>query len=347
MEMRCLGRSGLRVSALSFGTMTFGGEGFFSKMGQTQTDDARRLVGLCLDSGVNLFDTADVYSNGASESILGQALGSRREEALIATKVFARMGGGPNDAGLSRHHIIEGCEASLRRLGTDYIDLYQSHSFDAMTPLEETLSAFDSLIRAGKVRYIGCSNYSGWHLMKALAISERDGFERFVSQQIYYSLAARDAEHELVPLALDQGVGILVWSPLAFGLLSGKFRRGQPRPAGSRLSEMDLMGLADEERAYSIVDVLDQVARSRGVSIAQAALNYLLRKPGVTSVIVGARNEQQLRDNLAAATWQLTDDEVHRLDEISATPVPYPYWHQQRFASERNPALTPAKVAGA
>jgi aryl-alcohol dehydrogenase-like predicted oxidoreductase len=338
MEMRLLGRSGLRVPALGFGTMTFGGEGFFAPVGNTQVEEAHKLIEICIEAGVNLFDTADVYSAGASEAILGQALGERRKQVLIATKVFGRIGQGPNDAGLSRHHIIEACEASLRRLGTDYIDIYQAHSFDSLTPLEETLRAFDDLVRAGKVRYIGCSNYSGWHLMKALGISEREGLERFASQQIYYSLAGRDAEHELIPLSLDQGVGVLVWSPLAFGFLSGKYRRGEPRPEGTRLTGLDPVELRDERKVFSILDVLGEIARARGVSVAQTAINWVLHRPAVSTVLIGARNEQQLRDNLAAATWHLSEEETRRLNEVSAVRPPYPYWHQGRFGAERNPA---------
>jgi aryl-alcohol dehydrogenase-like predicted oxidoreductase len=338
MEMRLLGRSGLRVSALGFGTMTFGGEGFFAPVGNTQVEEARRQIDISIEAGVNLFDTADVYSVGKSESILGQALGARRKDVLIATKVFGRMGERPNDVGLSRTHIIEACEASLRRLGTDYIDIYQAHCFDSLTPLEETLRAFDDLVRAGKVRYIGCSNYSGWHVMKALAISERRGLERFASQQIYYSLAGREAERELIPLALDQGVGVLVWSPLAFGFLSGKYRRGGARPEGARLAQMDVVELRDEQRVYTILDALEEIARARGVSVPQVALNWVMRRPAVSCVLVGARTEQQLRDNLAAATWQLSEEEMKRLNEVSAIPFAYPQWHQRRFGAERNPA---------
>jgi aryl-alcohol dehydrogenase-like predicted oxidoreductase len=338
MEMRFLGSSGLRVSALAFGTMTFGGTNeFFRKVGSTQIDEARQLVDLCLEAGVNLFDTADVYSQGASEEILGQALSKRRDDVILATKVHGRMGDGPNDVGQSRHHIIRACEDSLRRLGTDYIDLYQVHGFDALTPLEETLGALDDLVRSGKVRYIGCSNYSAWHLMKALCVSERKGLERFVSQQVYYSLVARELEYELVPLSLDQGLGILVWSPLAGGFLSGKFRRGQPGPEGTRRSQRGDPGTIDEEKGYDIVDVLEEIAREHDATIAQAALNWVLHKPGVTSVIVGARTEEQLRDNLAAASWEMTEEEVQRLDEVSATPLIYPYWHQRRHNSERIP----------
>lgn len=339
MEYRFLGSSGLEVSVLSFGTMTLGGEGRFAAMGNVQVEEARRLIGICLEAGVNLIDTADIYSFGKSEEVVGQALGNWRKDIVLATKVFNRLGPGTNQAGLSRRHIIEGCEASLRRLGTDYIDLFQSHSFDALTPIDETLRAYDDLIRAGKVRYIGCSNHSGWHLMKAQATSERLGVARYVSQQINYSLLARDAEHELIPVGLDQRVGVMAWSPLQAGLLSGKFRRGGERPAESRLNTLDLPGNVDFDRLYAIVDVLAEISAQRGVSIAQAALNWVMRKPCVDTVVIGARNEAQLRDNLAAAAWSLSSEEVIRLDEVSATPLPYPNWHQQKFAVERNPPL--------
>lgn len=337
MEYRFLGASGLEVSVLSFGTMTLGGEGRFAAMGNVQVEEARRHVSICLDAGVNLFDTADIYSIGKSEEVLGQALGSHRKQIVLATKVFNRLKPGTNQAGLSRRHIIEACEASLRRLATDYIDLYQAHSFDTFTPLDETLRAFDDLIRAGKIRYAGCSNYTGWQLMKALWTSERLGIHRFISQQINYSLLARDAEHELVPAGLDQKAGIMAWSPLQFGLLSGKFRRGQPQPIESRLNTLDAPGTIDPERLYRIVDILVEIASSRGVTPAQAALNWVMRKPGVDTVILGARTEEQLKDNLAAAAWTLSDEEVIRLDQASALPLPYPNWHQQKFGAERNP----------
>jgi aryl-alcohol dehydrogenase-like predicted oxidoreductase len=340
MEYRLLGASGLEVSALSFGTMTLGGEGRFAAMGNVQVEEARRQVEICIDAGVNLFDTADIYSFGKSEEVLGQALGARRKDIVLATKVFVRLEPGTNKAGLSRRHILEACEASLRRLGTEYIDLYQAHNFDSLTPLDETLRAFEDLIRAGKIRYAGCSNYSGWQLMKALSLADRLGIPRYISQQINYSLVARDAEHELVPAGLDQRTGIMVWSPLQGGLLSGKFRRGQARPAESRLNTLDASGTIDEERLYRIVEALAEIAGQREVSISQAALNWVMRKPGVDTVIIGARNEGQLHDNLAAATWTLTDAEVERLDEVSALPLGYPYWHQQKFAGDRNP---PAK----
>jgi len=343
MEYRLLGASGLEVSVLSFGTMTLGGEGRFAAMGNVQVEEARRQVEICIDAGVNLFDTADIYSFGKSEEVLGQALGARRKEIVLATKVFVRLGPGTNKAGLSRRHILEACDASLRRLGTDYIDLYQAHNFDSLTPLEETLRAFDDLVRAGKIRYAGCSNYSGWQLMKALSISDRLGIRRYISQQINYSLLARDAEHELVPAGLDQRTGIMAWSPLQFGLLSGKFRRGQAKPTESRLNSLDAPGTVDEERLYRIVDALAEIATQRSVSIPQVALNWVMRKPGVDTVIIGARNEEQLRDNLAAANWPLTDAEVERLDEASALPLPYPYWHQQKFAGDRNPPARHAR----
>jgi len=339
MEYRFLGASGLEVSVLSFGTMTLGGEGRFASMGNVQVEEARRFVDICLEAGVNLFDTADIYSFGKSEEVLGQALGTRRKEIVLATKAFVRIEQGTNKSGLSRRHLIEACEASLRRLGTDYIDLYQAHNFDSLTPLDETLRAFDDLVRSGKVRYIGCSNYSGWQLMKAQAISHRLGISHYISQQINYSLIARDAENELVPAGLDQKVGIMAWSPLQFGLLSGKFRRGADRPAESRLNTLDAPGTFDQERLYNIVDALAEIAQARGVSIAQVAINWVTRKPCVDTVILGARNEGQLRDNLAAATWNLIDSEVERLDAVSAVPLPYPYWHQQKFGAERNRPL--------
>jgi aryl-alcohol dehydrogenase-like predicted oxidoreductase len=318
------------------GTMTFGGKGAFAAVGSTAVDEARQQIDMCLDHGVNLIDTADVYSEGRSEEIVGAAVQGRRDDVLLATKVRFAVGEGPNDAGLSRHHIVRACEASLRRLGTDYIDLYQMHEWDGVTPLEETLSALNHLITAGKIRYIGASNYSAWHLMKALGISEREGLPRFVSQQIYYSLQARDAEYELVPLALDQGLGILVWSPLAGGLLSGKYRRGQRPPEGSRhLSAWDEPPVYDENRLYDVVDVLVEIANSRNSSPAAIALAYTLAKPGVTAVIVGARTMEQLEANLAAADFVLADDEIARLDDVSRPALLYPYWHQAKTARDR------------
>ena len=337
-----LGASGLKVSALTMGTMTFGGRGGFANVGTTGVDEARRQVELCLEAGINLIDTADVYSGGLSEEILGQVLHGRRDEVLIATKVRMEMGPGPNDAGLSRHHILSGCEASLRRLGTDHIDLYQVHEWDGLTPLEETLEALDLLVQAGKVRYVGASNYTGWQLMKALGTAERTGLPRFVSEQIYYSLQSRDAEYELIPAAVDQGLGVLVWSPLAGGLLSGKYRRGQEPPAGSRqLTDWNEPPVYDQETLYDTAEVLVAIGAEHGVSAAQVALAYLLGKPAVTSLVVGARTTAQLMDNLAAADLVLTADERDRLDKVSAPPLIYPYWHQAKTARDR---LSPADL---
>lgn len=335
VEMRFLGRSGLRVSALSLGTMTFGGQGRFGHMGNLGVDDATKMVDAGLDAGVNLYDTADMYSQGLSEEILGKALGSRRDDVLVATKFNQRMGPGPNDVGQSRHHIMRACEASLRRLGTDHIDLYQVHNVDELTPVDEALRALDDLVRAGKVRYIGCSNFSAWHLMKSLATSERRGWERYISLQAYYSLVARELEHELVPASLDQGLGIMVWSPLAAGFLSGKERRGHNVPEGTRRAALGDTGTIDREQGYEIIDTLDEIAKQRGVTVPQVAINWLLRRPGVSTVIVGARKMEQLQDNLAAAEWELSDEEVARLDDVSSRPLPYPYWHQRKFSAER------------
>jgi aryl-alcohol dehydrogenase-like predicted oxidoreductase len=336
MEYRQLGRSGLRVSTLTLGTMTFGGGGKFASVGSTDVDGARRQVDMCLDAGVNLIDTADVYSDGASEEILGQALAGRRDRVLLATKARMAMGGGPNDAGLSRHHLIRACEASLRRLGTDHIDLYQAHEWDGQTPLEETLEALDDLQRAGKIRYAGCSNYAGWQLAKALGISERRGLARFVSQQVYYSLQSRDAEYELVPAGLDQGVGMLVWSPLAGGLLSGKYRRGQDGPAGARhLTDWNEPPVRDEEQTYDVIEAAIEVGAAHGVSAAQVALAWLLGRPGVSSLVIGARTDEQLADNLAAAQLELSAEERARLDALSAPPLIYPHWHQAKTAVDR------------
>jgi aryl-alcohol dehydrogenase-like predicted oxidoreductase len=343
MEYRQLGRSGIRVSALSMGALTFGGRGVFAKVGTTDLADAARQVDQAVDAGVNLVDTADAYSGGASEEIVGQVLKGRLDRVLIATKARMPTGNGPNDAGLSRHHLVIACEASLRRLGTDHIDLYQVHQWDGATPLEETLSALDNLVRAGKIRYVGCSNYSGWHLMKALATADRLGVTRFVSQQIHYSLQAREAEYELIPAAIDQGVGVLVWSPLAGGLLSGKYRRGERAPEGSRrFAGWDEPPVRDERKLYDIVDVLVQIAGDHGVSPAQVALSWLLARPAVTSLVIGARTGEQLADNLGAADLVLAADERARLDEVSGSPLPYPYWHQAKLAKDR---LSPADEA--
>ncbi|HEX4789242.1 MAG TPA: aldo/keto reductase [Actinospica sp.] len=342
MEYRTLGGSGLRISVLTMGTMTFGGRGNFRQVGATEAEEARLQVDMCLEAGVNLIDTADVYSGGLSEEIVGQAVKGRRDEVLLATKVRMPMGDGPNSAGLSRHHIITGCEDSLRRLGTDHIDLYQVHEWDGQTPLEETLDALDLLVRSGKVRYIGASNYTAWQLMKALGTADRAALPRFASQQIYYSLQAREAEYELVPLAVDQGLGVLVWSPLAGGLLSGKYRRGQQPPEGSRhLTEWNEPPVYDQERLYDTIEVLISIGAEHGVSAAQVALAYLLAKPAVTSLVVGARTREQLADNLAAAELKLSADEHARLDEVSRPPLLYPYWHQAATASDR---LSPADL---
>jgi len=338
MEFRQLGRSGLKVPALSFGTGTFGGgTEFFRAWGASDVAEASRLVSICLEAGVNLFDTADVYSQGLSEEILGKTVAGRRHEVLISTKATFRMGEGPNNLGSSRHHLIQACEASLRRLGTDYIDIYHLHGFDALTPVEEVLSTLNRLIECGKVRYIACSNFSGWHLMKSLSASERYGWARYVAHQVYYSLVGREYEWELMPLALNQGVGALVWSPLGWGRLTGRIRRGQPLPATSRLHQTAEQGpqVADEH-LYQVIDALDQVAHETGKTVPQVALNWLLRRPTVSSVIIGARTEEQLRQNLAAEGWLLSSDQVAVLDQASERKPVYPYWHQVQFA-ERNP----------
>jgi len=343
MEYRQLGRSGLRVSTITLGTMGFGGSGWAAAVGQIDVEGARRQIGLARDAGVNLFDTADVYSNGTSEEILGAALGSARDEVLVATKVRMPMGDGPNDAGLSRHHIIRGAEASLRRLGTDHIDLYQVHEWDGQTPLEETLHALDHLVSSGKVRYIGCSNYAAWQLMKALWVSDRERLQSFVSQQVYYSLQNRDIENELVPLAIDQGLGILVWSPIAGGLLSGKYRRGVQAPEGSRhLGEWSEPPVHDEDKLYDTIEELVAIGGEHGVSAAQVALAYTIAKPAITSVIVGARTEDQLRDNLAAAELSLSAQDMERLDAVSGSPLMYPFWHHANTSSDR---LGPADLS--
>jgi len=336
MDYRQLGHSGLRVSCLTLGTMTFGGRDKFANVGTTDVEGATRQIDMCLDAGINLVDTADVYSDGLSEEIVGRAVRGRRDRVLLATKARMPMGDGPNDAGLSRHHIIRACEASLRRMGTDYIDLYQVHEWDGATPLEETLGALDHLVSSGKVRYIGCSNYAGWHIMKALGISERRGLQRFVSQQIYYSLQARDAEYELVPVALDQGVGILVWSPLAGGLLSGKYRRDQEGPEGSRqLTDWNEPPVRDQEALYDIVDAVVEIAEEHDASPAQVSLAWTLGRPGVATLVIGARTDEQLADNLGAADLMLSGEERTRLDELSAPPLLYPYWHQAKTANDR------------
>jgi aryl-alcohol dehydrogenase-like predicted oxidoreductase len=336
MDYRQLGRSGLRVSSITLGTMGFGGKGPFANVGRLGVDDCRRQLDLCLDAGVNFVDTANVYSQGASEEILGEALEGRRDRLLVATKVRFPMGEGPNDAGLSRHHVVASVEDSLRRLRIDHIDLLQVHEWDGQTPLEETLEALDTLVRSGKVRYVGCSNYSAWHVMKALAIADARGYQRFVSQQIHYTPQAREAEFELIPAGLDQGLGVLVWSPIAGGLLSGKYRRGQDGPEGSRhLSDWDEPPVHDEDALYDLIDVLVEVGSEHGVSAAQVTLAWLLARPGITSVIVGARTEEQLQDNLAAAQLELSEDQEARIEQVSRPPLPYPLWHQAKTAADR------------
>jgi len=347
MDYRYLGTSGFKVPALGFGAGTFGGKGpLFSAWGHTDVTEAKRLIDICLDAGVNLFDTADVYSEGASETILGAALKGRREQAIISTKISLRAGDGPNDAGASRHHLIGGVERALKRLGTDYIDLLQLHHFDAMTPVEQVMSTLDDLVRAGKLRYLGASNFSGWQLMKSQAAADKLGYSRFVANQTYYSLVGRDYEWELMPLGLDQGLGAIVWSPLGWGRLTGKIRRDQPLPPGSRLH--DTAGFAppvDEERLYRVVDALDAVAAETGRSVPQVALNWLLQRPTVSSVLVGARNEQQLRDNLGAVGWALDAAQVARLDAASAVMPSYPYYpYWNGMFAERNPPPVPFNV---
>jgi aryl-alcohol dehydrogenase-like predicted oxidoreductase len=344
MEYRSLGASGLKVPVLSFGTGTFGGKGpLFSAWGNSGVEEARQLIDICLDAGVNLFDTADVYSNGASEEVLGAAIKGRRDRVLISTKTSLPLGEGPDDAGSSRHRLLAAVDASLKRLDTDYIDLLQLHAFDAGTPIEEVLYTLDMLVRAGKLRYVGASNFSGWQLMKSLGLAERLGWPRYVAHQVYYSLVGRDYEWELMPLGIDQGVGALVWSPLGWGRLTGKIRRGQPLPEESRLHETAQWGPpVDDERLYRIIDALDAVAAETRRSVPQIAIAWLLTRPTVSSVIIGARNEAQLRDNLAAVGWSLTPDQIKRLDEAS-TVVPaypyYPYRTQQGFARLNPPPV--------
>jgi aryl-alcohol dehydrogenase-like predicted oxidoreductase len=346
MDTRFLGRSGLQVPVLCLGTMTLGGGDVFKHMGNVQVDEARRLVDVCLEGGLNFFDTADVYSQGASEEVLGAGIGrEHRDQVLIATKAFGRMGPGVHDTGLSRQHLVSACEASLRRLNTDYIDLYQVHAFDTLVPIEETLRALDDLVRAGKVRYVGCSNFSGWHLAKSLGISQHEGLVRYCSQQIYYSLLHRDTENELIPAGLDLGVGILVYSPLSFGLLAGRYRRDTPKPTDTRLANLDAPGSVDWERLYRTIDVLDTIAKERGKTVAQVAINWLLRRPAVASVIIGVRNEAQLKDNLGAVGWSLDEEEVRRLENASDLPEAYPYWHQHKYALDRNPLVARTYVA--
>ena len=338
MEYRLLGGSGLKVSALSFGAATFGGTTeFFKAVGQTEVDEATRLIDICLEAGINLFDTANGYSDGRSEEVLAAALGARRNSALISTKAYYPTGDGPNDRGTSRYHLRRALEDSLRRLKTDHIDIYHMHAFDALTPIEEVQDTLNKFVREGKVCYIAASNFSGWHLMKSLAVADRYGWTRFAAHQVYYSLVGREYEWELMPLALEEKVGALVWSPLGWGRLTGKIRRGQPLPETSRLHKTaDLGPPIPDEYLYTVVDALDGIAKETGKTVPQIALNWVLRRPTVSSVIVGARNEHQLRDNLVAATWALTADQIARLDKASAVTPVYPYWHQRNF-TERNP----------
>jgi len=340
MEYRQLGGSGFKVPVLSFGTGTFGGSNeFFKAWGGSDATEARRIVDVCLEAGLTMFDSADIYSQGMAEEILGQAIQGRRDKVIISTKGTFRFGEGPNDVGSSRFHLTRAVEASLKRLGTDYIDLYQLHGFDAQTPVEEVLHTLDGLVRAGKVLYIGCSNFSGWHLMKSLAVSEKYGLSRYVAHQAYYSLIGRDYEWELMPLALDQKVGTVVWSPLGWGRLTGKVRRGQPLPSASRLQNQRVVEIGpqvEDEYVFRVVDALDAVARETGKTVPQVALNWLLLRPSVANVIIGARNEVQLRQNLGAVGWNLTPAQVALLDAASATKLAYPYWHQRGFV-ERNP----------
>src|SRR6266850_3885086 len=341
MEYRNLGASGLKVPVLSFGTGTFGGQGpLFSAWGKSGVEEARRLIDICLDAGVTLFDTADVYSNGASEEILGAAIKGRRDKVLISTKTSLPMGNGPHDSGSSRHRLLGAVDASLRRLGTDYLDLLQLHAFDAGTPIEEVLYTLDIIVRAGKVRYVGVSNFSGWQLMKSLDVAARYGWPRYVAHQVYYSLVGRDYEWELMPLGLDQGVGAMIWSPLGWGRLTGKIRRGQPLPEVSRLQSQlarDKGPQVPEEHLFRVVDALDTVAKETGKTVPQIALNWLLQRPSVATLVIGARNEEQLKQNLGAVGWKLSAEQIARLDAASTVALPYPYWHQRGTFSDRNP----------
>jgi len=342
MQYRQLGNTGLMVSCLTVGTMTWGGVDIFSHIGSVDIQEARLQLDMAMDRGVNMVDTSNIYSFGKSEEILGQALAGRRDRMIIATKVRAPMGTGPNDVGLSRHHIIEACDASLKRLGTDYIDLYQLHGWDGITPVEESLRALDDLQRAGKIRYAGVSNFSGWHIMKMLAAADANNLIRPAAHQIYYSLQCRDAEFELLPVAVDQGVATLVWSPLAGGLLSGKYRRGRPEPEGTRVANWKIPPVPDREVLYDIVEAIVAIAEQRGVPPAHVALAWLLTRPGITSVIVGARTTAQLDENLLAAELKLSDLEIAQLEKVSRPPLPYPYWQQKFMSADR---LSPADYA--
>ena len=345
MEYRQLGRSGLKVPELCFGCGTFGGhDELFDAWGATEDiAEARKVVDICMEAGLNFFDTADIYSYGRSESVLGGAIKHlKREEVLISTKATFRFGDGPNDIGSSRYHLIQALEGSLKRLGTDYIDVYHLHEVDSLTPVDEMLSTLDNFVRSGKVRYIACSNFSGWLLMKSLSVSERYGWSRYVGHQVYYSLVGREYEWELMPLALDQGLGALVWSPLGWGRLTGKIRRETGIPKESRLNSrlvVDIGPRVADEHLYKVLDAIDEVARETGKTVPQIALNWVLRRPTVSTAIIGARNQEQLRQNLGAVGWSLTPEQIARLDAASDLPLGYPYWHNRQFL-ERNPKLT-------
>ena len=335
MEYRSLGRSGLKVSAISMGTFSFGGEGDFAKVASQGIKEAQRLVDVCIDGGVNLFDTANMYSLGRSEEILGEVLQGKRDQVLISSKARMRIGDGPNDEGVSRYHLIRECERSLKRLRTDHIDIYFMHEWDGLTPLEEMLSALDMLMRQGKIRYIGCSNYSGWHIMKALGIAEQRNLPRFVTQQIHYTLEAREAEYELLPISVDQGLGVMVWSPLAAGLLSGAFGRNRAPASSRQASGWSEPPIRDTERLWNIIEVLDDIATARGVSAAQVSLAWTLSRPAISSLVVGGLSEEQFRDNIAAVDLKLSAEELERLNQVSRPAYIYPYWHQHNFAKER------------
>ena len=348
MNFRLLGRSGLKVPELCFGAGTFGaGDAFFKSWGNIQAEEARHLIDICMEAGCNFFDTADVYSDGKSEVVLGKAIDHlKREDVLISTKATFRSGPGPNDVGSSRYHLTQALHGSLKRLKTDYIDVYHMHAFDALTPVEETLNTLDNFVREGKVRYIACSNFSGWHLMKSLSVSERYGWSRYVGHQVYYSLIGRDYEWELMPLAVEQGVGALVWSPLGWGRLTGKIRRGQPLPQDSRLQNKDVVDAGPTpnwEHVYKVVDAIDVVAKETGKTVPQISLNWLLQRPTISTLVIGARDEKQLRANLASTGWQLTAEQIAKLDAASAVPLAYPYWHQIQFA-DRNPFPVPQSL---
>ncbi len=343
MEYRFLGGSGLEVPVLSFGTATFGGGSeFFKAWGSTQVDEATRLVDICLDAGVNMFDTANTYSQGLSEEILGKAIAGKRQSLLISTKATFPFGTGPNNQGSSRHHLLRQVEGSLKRLNTDYIDIYHMHGFDGNTQIDETLRSLHDLVTSGKVRYLAASNFSGWHLMKSMAISEKYGWNKYVGHQVYYSLVNREYEWELMPLGIDQRVGAIVWSPLSAGRLGGKYKRGKPLPPEGRVSQGGSPvpdRVLNEEIFYNILDTLDEIARETGKSVAQISINWLLQRPTVANIIIGARNEDQLRQNLGSVGWNLTQEQIAKLDKASEVPPIYPYWHQRQNLKLNPPAV--------